>query len=84
MKKVFHLLVAISFGASFSAFTQEIDIPTPADFCVETEKSLCDREESEEGIEAFNNLKQSIADEAFINAQKRYETELPTSGFLLK
>ena len=84
MKKVFHLVVALSFGASLNAFTQEPELPTPADFCVEAEKSLCNREESEERTEAFKKLKQSIADEAMINAKKRYETELPTSGPLLK
>lgn len=49
-------------------------------FCESPEQTLCNREASEERIEIFNKLKGEIAAEAALNAEIRYEKELPKRG----
>ena len=79
MKNLLPVILFVLF--SHSTYSNELET-VELNFCESPERTMCNRDESQESIDAFEQLKEEIATEAKENAQKRIELELPKQGLL--
>ena len=79
MRKTFYITLIFTLLVNLATASTQLEI----DFCHTAESALCNRETDEQKNKKFERLKKEIADEARINALKRYENELPTTGLFL-